>query len=166
MAKKKVKRSVKKPKKSNRKTQKINNRVLTPFASTSTNDNVHPPIIVGVVHAEWCGYCKALMDENSGAWPKFIEDMKSRKDVEIHTIDNADIDKNEKLDKLNALIGDGDNKIQVNGFPTIFKIDRGKYVPYTGGRTVEELNEFTASPVKIGGRKKNSNSGAFGFRFW
>lgn len=147
---------IKKGKASNKKTQKA--KVLG-----------KTPIVIGVVHAKWCGHCQQLMDENAGAWPQLIEEMKPRNDMEIYTIEDSDQNKDEQLTKLNALINNGE-KIQVNGFPTIFKIKDGQITPHVGGRSIEELKSFAAGTGIIGGTKrimkKKAKRSLFGFKLW
>jgi len=77
--------------------------------------------IIGKVYANWCGHCKALKEE----WPKFKNIVHSKGVSDIDFIEIEESEKH-KLDRFKHK-----HNIQVNGYPTIFRI--------------------TPSPIKIGG---------------
>jgi thiol-disulfide isomerase/thioredoxin len=93
-------------------------------------------IVVGLIHANWCGHCQQLM-------PKW-EEMKKRITVphEIVEIEDSDPLKQNKIDGLNKRI-QGDREISVSGYPTVFRIGNGGELEYfEKARETDELVKF------------------------
>jgi len=93
-------------------------------------------VVVGLIHANWCGHCQQLM-------PKW-EEMKKRITVphEIMEIEDSDPLKQEKIDGLNKRI-QGDREISVSGYPTVFRIGNGGELEYfEKARETDDLVKF------------------------
>jgi len=94
------------------------------------------PVIVGLIHAKWCGHCQQLM-------PKWNE-MKDGINVnhEIMEIEFSDPEKDNKLMDLNRRI-QGDKEIYISGYPTVFRIDnKGELEYFEDEREVDTLRDF------------------------
>lgn len=94
------------------------------------------PVIVGLIHADWCGHCQRLM-------PKWNE-MKNGINVnhEIMEIEFSDPEKDNKLMDLNRRI-QGDKEIYISGYPTVFRIDdKGKLDYFEKEHEVDPLMDF------------------------
>jgi len=112
--------------------------------------------IFGLIHADWCGHCQALMPE----WNKMKGGMETRdleKMVEIEAGEDSAI-KEEKMKKINDQIAGGD-KLSENGYPTIFKVSDKKLHMYDGERSAEQMKQWLISSVKMGGRKSRKMGG-------
>lgn len=105
-----------------------------------------PHTIIGLVHAEWCGHCKELK-------PKWDE-MKSKinpsqSHIEIKEVEESDTRGISELKQNHS-------SLEINGYPTIFKISPvGKIEYYQGEREVDSLVKWAKSPFskKTGGRR-------------
>lgn len=105
-----------------------------------------PHTIIGLVHAEWCGHCKELK-------PKWDE-MKSKinpsqSHIEIKEVKESDTAEISELKQNHS-------SLEINGYPTIFKISPvGKIEYYQGVRDVDSLVKWAKSPFskKTGGRR-------------
>ena len=75
-------------------------------------------------HMDGCGHCKKF----TPIWERFSSQYKGNVQLK-------------KLERKEA--GDMLEKYNVQGFPTVVKIDeQGQHQEFTGDRTVEELNKF------------------------
>ena len=86
-------------------------------------------IIVGKVYANWCGYCKQLAPE----WSKL---KKSLKRVQFVEIEEKQINKKQHFEsKYAKYLNSINNKpqLEVNGYPTIFKIHPNRKIEYYNG---------------------------------
>ena len=91
-------------------------------------------IVVGLVFAHWCGHCKQLMPE----WNAMAKQMKMHKNkYEVYEIEDSD--KDTKLDKLNKMYS---VHIEIDGFPTIFKIKNGHLSYYKGERKMNPMQKW------------------------
>ena len=104
------------------------------FSSDGTLITPHDKPVVVMIMAGWCGFCKKAKPE----FQKFA-DLKNGKDVYVAVIKTDGETESEK--ELGKMV----NKICPNfrGFPTIIKIEKGKYTKtYEGPRTAEGLSNF------------------------
>jgi thiol-disulfide isomerase/thioredoxin len=94
------------------------------------------PIIVGKVYANWCGHCQHLKPE----W-KALKKSLSNARVKFIEIEESESAKRAHFEKKNKI------QLDVNGFPTIFKIHTNKPVEYyTGPRTADAMRAWIGVP--------------------
>jgi thiol-disulfide isomerase/thioredoxin len=96
------------------------------------------PIIVGKVYANWCGHCQILKPE----WKKL------KRSIPVGRVEFIEIEESESAKRANF-----EKKIKttlnVNGYPTIFKIHKNKQVEYyTGPRTADEMRKWVLTSKK------------------
>ena len=97
-------------------------------------------IIVGKVYANWCGHCQSLKPE----WKKMKQSI-PKGSVRLIEIEESETGKRAQFEKTNNVT------LDVNGFPTIFKIQPGKPVEYySGERTAEIMKQWI---LQQGGKK-------------
>jgi thiol-disulfide isomerase/thioredoxin len=102
-----------------------------------------------LVHAHWCGHCRALMPE----WNKMKGMLKSHKNIRVHEIESSDSDKDARIEELSKK-SDG-KKISINGFPTIVRLENGEMTEFKGNRTAAELAKWaTKNKLNGGGKRK------------
>ena len=100
---------------------------------TKSNKNT---IIVGKVYADWCGHCQMLKPEWS-KMKKHIYSKKGKKRVVFVEIEEKQIES-----KLRPLEMEHGVKVNINGYPTLFRISGGKLVYYTGNRQSNEMSNW------------------------
>jgi thiol-disulfide isomerase/thioredoxin len=83
-------------------------------------------IIIGKIYAEWCGYCQMLKPQ----WDEMKEKIDSKTQI-------IDLEIGEKK-KLNDLLKKYP-KLEVSGYPTIFKIKNENIEYYSGDRSANDL---------------------------
>jgi thiol-disulfide isomerase/thioredoxin len=99
--------------------------------------------VVGKLYATWCGHCVEL----EPVWKK----MKKLRGIEFVEIEYDNI--TQGLEKLNARFK---TDVKVNdGYPTIFKIERGKVEYYNGERTLPELTKWAKKTQTATRRRRN-----------
>ena len=123
------------------------------------------PIIV-LFHASWCGHCTKLMPE----WETFKKNMvDTNENMDIMNIENEDSDKEDIVNhiKTNYKKYDSDDSsedkkkdFEVNGFPTIIKLDKNRKIhEYKGERVSKEIGGWAKGVIeksKGGKRMKKS----------
>jgi len=102
-----------------------------------------PEDTVVLIYANWCPHCQAMKPE----WNELrnqlghtvetieIEDSYFDKDMKLHNIENQ---------KLNG------EKIEVYGYPTMFKIHNGHIDYYGGNRTASEMYNWVKGNISGG----------------
>lgn len=118
----------------------------------------HKPVIIGLVYAEWCGHCKALKPEWEAFKTALEKEPKLSNKCDVFEVEDSDSMKATKLQSMNKKIKGGE--IQVNGFPTLFKISGGSVEYFQGGeRNAATLLEWAKQSVPYsGGKRKNKTS--------
>ena len=118
------------------------------------------PVIVGLVHANWCGHCQHLMPE----WNKMEENVsknpKLNNKCKIIKIESEHI--NKELPKYAKMTQQ--KNIPVQGYPTIFMIKKNRMVDMYGGeRSSGALEQWIGDAVNggynpgfYGGKKSKS----------
>ena len=112
---------------------KRRHRKIVHHNKTKSNKKV---IIVGKVYADWCGHCQMLKPE----WAKMknhIYSKKGKKRVVFVEIEEKQIES-----KLRKLEKDQGVKVNINGYPTLFRISGGKVVYYNGNRQSDEMSRW------------------------
>lgn len=112
------------------------------------------PTILGKVYASWCGYCQQLAPE----WSKLKKSVKNIQFVEIEEKQmNKKNDFETKYAKyLNTI--NGKPQLEVNGYPTIFKIHPNKKIEYYNGpRTAEAMKKWISPKNKTKRRRTYKN---------
>uniref|UniRef100_A0A6C0DEP6 Thioredoxin domain-containing protein n=1 Tax=viral metagenome TaxID=1070528 RepID=A0A6C0DEP6_9ZZZZ len=113
--------------------------------------NASKQVVVCLVHANWCGHCQHLMPE----WNKMEHNIKNNpklsSNCKIVKIESEYV--NKELPKYENMIK---QKIQVEGYPTIFLIKGGQIQKYEGERTAEQIGGWVASEVNrhVGGKTR------------
>lgn len=99
-------------------------------------------IVVGLIHADWCGHCQHLMPE----WNAMKTDMLQNgfDENKICQIEAADGDKQNKIDTVNSMLDQTveNNRLVENGYPSIFKVDGNRIYYYSGNRTPAEMKQW------------------------
>lgn len=94
--------------------------------------------VLGKVSVSWCGHCQDLVS----IWEKMMEDKRIKNSrIEVVDIDHESDDGKKMIKTLNHEHG---VKINVNGYPTIFKIYGRKlfYFPNDKERTADNIIKF------------------------
>jgi len=119
------------------------------------NKNMKKPVIVGLVHANWCGHCQHLMPEWNKMEQHIKNDPKLSKKCDIVKIESEHV--NNEIPKYENIIK---KEIRVDGYPTIFLIEGGQLKTYGGERTAEALGGWVAGAVNsyFGGKKNTKKS--------
>jgi len=72
----------------------------------------------------------------------------------IFEVEDADTMKDNKIKKINKKVNGGE--LQVNGFPTLFKIVGGNIEYYNGERSANSLLEWAKSSTQTGGKTRKN----------
>ena len=113
----------------------------------SSNPNGSPAII-GLIYANWCGHCQQLKP----TWEELKKRITNNYDNQftIVEIEAEQADKAEQLAKLEKELNG--EKINIEGFPTVLKINDGKLNYYGGARYLDSMmNWATGNKPLIGG---------------
>ena len=96
-------------------------------------------IVLGKVYANWCGHCQVLKPE----W-KALKKLIPKGLFQFIEIEESEIEKRSNFEKKMNV------KLDVNGYPTIFKIHPNKQIEYySGPRTANDMRKWVlSSPVK------------------
>ena len=97
-----------------------------------------PTKIIGKIYANWCGHCTALKPH----WEKMKSDLKNHP-IEIVEIEASEVARLTAFKKKHG--------IQVNGYPTIFKI-LGNVEYYNGPRDTKSIKRWALSDTINGGK--------------
>jgi len=111
-------------------------------------------IIIGLVYANWCGHCQSLKPE----WDMFKKNLKIDKKLAskcgVFEVEDSDIMKDSKIKKISKKVKGGE--VQVNGFPTLFKIVGGNIEYYNGERSANSLLEWAKLSNQNGGKTRKN----------
>ena len=112
------------------------------------------PTIIGLIYANWCGHCQALKPE----WDMFKRNLKMDKKLAnkcgIFEVEDGDAMKDTKIKKISKKVKGGE--LQVNGFPTLFKISGGNIEYYNGERNATSLLDWAKLSNQNGGKTRKN----------
>jgi thiol-disulfide isomerase/thioredoxin len=104
---------------------------------------IEPEETVVLIYANWCPHCQSMKPE----W----NEMKRKLGPIIETIEieDSDFDKDAKMQTIenNKLNGE---KIEMYGYPTMFKIQNGRPEYYGGNRTADDMYNWVKGIVSGG----------------
>jgi len=133
----------------NNKTHSKKHKKLHNNNNNKQQDNTTKTVTVGLVHANWCGHCQHLMPEWNKMENNIKNDPKLNTKCEIVKIESENI--SNELPKYENMINE---KIPVDGYPTIFLIKDKKIEKYGGQRSAAAIGGWIAGAVNghIGGK--------------
>lgn len=88
-----------------------------------------------LIYANWCGHCQMLKPK----WDEAKTMLNER--VSVIEIEDSDPYKNDKLEMLNNELN-GSQKVEVMGYPTLFKIRNNKLEYYQKEREPLQMSQF------------------------
>jgi thiol-disulfide isomerase/thioredoxin len=103
-----------------------------------TKKKQRKPVIVGLIHAHWCGHCQTLMP----IWKKML---KGNKMFDIVEIESSETDKDTRMADINSKLSKDSPKLEANGFPTIFKVKNGILEYYNQARQADIMYKWFSS---------------------
>jgi thiol-disulfide isomerase/thioredoxin len=109
------------------------------------------PIILGKVYATWCGYCQQLAPE----WSKLKKSLKNIKFVEL---EEKQINKKHQFEVKNSTslnLINNKPQLEVNGYPTIFKIQPNQKIEYYNGERTANAIKSWVLPINNTKRKRS-----------
>jgi thiol-disulfide isomerase/thioredoxin len=101
--------------------------------------------IIGKIYANWCGHCQSLKPE----WYNMKKMLKYKnKNIQFIEIEES---QQEKLNKFKKRFP----QLEINGYPTIFKITANKSIEYyTGNRISNDMKKWATEKSTTRSTKK------------
>jgi len=104
------------------------------------------PTIIGKVYATWCGYCKQLIP----IWAK-LKRIIRKPDLQFIEIESNEIKKRAYFEKSHNI------KLNVSGYPTIFKLHpNGRIEYYNGTKSFKDMKRWILSTPAKNKTQRNS----------
>lgn len=100
------------------------------------------PLVIGLLHAKWCGHCQTLLP----VWGVMKQNIDSKVHRHIYQepkymeIEHANIGELDRFNNENQNYLA--NKIEYEGFPTIFKIHNGNVEYYQQDRYADPMEKW------------------------
>lgn len=117
--------------------------------STMKKGGRTPETEVCVVHAVWCGHCKALMETPDETGKTKWQQVKEKLDGKCIVKDYEQTENKTDIEDLEK------KGLSVRGYPTIFKIKNGKIEDFTENPDVDAIVNWAMKDKEMmGGRKK------------
>ena len=111
--------------------------------------------IIGVVHANWCGQCTSLMPN----WIDMKDQLRNMNTITVLSIEESE-NSQSRINHINSTyLKNSHQKLQVDGYPTIFKItNKGVLEYYNGTREVSDLIKWAKMGVNktLGGKSRKN----------
>lgn len=156
-----------KPTKKNPKKNKLIN-IISSVPSDSNVEDSRNQLIIGKVTAEWCGHCQSLQPKWDTMENEIINECspmsESNNDFYLDNRNNKiqfyKIDSNNQEDPIRKIndtyLLNSNEKLTVNGYPTIFKINGNQLQYYQGEREPEPMKQwfFMKNATTTGGKKR------------
>jgi len=109
-------------------------------------------IIIGKIYADWCGHCQSLAPEWEIMKSKM---MKSKSNIKIIEIEVSNANKLERFKQKYP-------NIDINGYPTIFKIyPNGQIDYYNGNRIAFDMKKWALENKYKNKKTNNRRSRSF-----
>jgi len=110
--------------------------------SNKNSKETKPTLVIGKIHAKWCGHCVALVPE----WNKMKSELKKLLGNKYQLV-FAEIEQSQekhKLPKINSThLANSSKKVEIQGgYPTLFKIHGGKLDYYGGERQAGSMTKW------------------------
>jgi len=114
----------------------VENEIKPVLPVEQTTEGIKPVVIV-LIHAEWCGHCKTLQPE----WDIMENSLSDneKQNITFEVIESAELDN--KLPIVSQKYMNG-KPLTHAGFPTIGNIQDGEFQQYGGGRTSNDLLDW------------------------
>jgi len=116
-----------------------------------------PTLVFGKIYADWCGHCQVLAPKwkivAQTVWNRFSNKDKPH----VFEIEESVMDDNvEGLESVNNLyLANSSEKVEVQGgFPTIFKIVKGKVFYYNGPREIKPMMSWLFKGIRVSNHTK------------
>lgn len=106
------------------------------------------PLVIGRIHAKWCGHCKTLVPEWDNMSKNIENGVKGGKYVSPNFVDfeSEEISQG-KLENYNLENKEllGGKNVEFSGFPTLFKVKNKRIEYYDGERLAEPMEKWFMS---------------------
>jgi len=107
---------------------------------------VAKPAVVGLIYANWCPHCNHMKPD----WDEMKNDIqRTNHPITILEIEDSNPNKLATISELENQMNGG--KINIDGYPTIFKISGGNITYYQGDRTASKMNDWVRSGNSLTG---------------
>ena len=108
----------------------------------SKSNTKKPTLVIGKIHAKWCGHCTALVPEWNKMRSEIIKRFKDKYRLIFEEVEQTQ--EKDKLHKINKKhLANSNNKVEVQGgYPTLFKIHNGKLEYHNGERHSKPMTKW------------------------
>jgi thiol-disulfide isomerase/thioredoxin len=129
------------------------NKLNKPNKTVQSNNN-NNNIVIGKISASWCGHCVALQP----IWDKVLKNP-GNSFVNFLNIEKEKDAEAVEIIRINSeLLPNSEEKLESNGYPTIFKIDNGILEYYKEDRDEPTINNWIQKSTPKPHKHKVSNN--------